>query len=617
VPATILCVDDDRHFCKILSRALEREGYRVETAHDGDSALEKIVSLRPELMTLDVMLPRRDGFQVLESVRGGTAGLSETPVLLMSGCTFTPDSQERARELAADAVLTKPVRLDALLQMVSERLAAGATRKPRAQAGTSGMSGRIEEIPVPALFHHLHGMRGTGVLEVRSGKKKKQIQFREGVPIAVRSNLVNETLGHLLVASGTITWDALHESLQRVKRGEGLQGQILQAMHMLDEEDLAKALRRQAMEKLFQVFGWYEGRFRFHPRTRLKAANSLSLKVSPARIVMEGVRTRFPITSIDAFLSERSAWIPVVGESPFYRFQEVELDEGSQRLLDQLDGRSLAGLGDLSEPARRALYALVVLEMVELRDPDRVEARAATRPPEKQRAPRRIREVQHHVEPAEARSGRAEHDIRGQLTELAQRFAGLDAFGVLDVSRSASDDDVRNAYAELAKRTHPDHRLQYIARERGRAQEEKELAEGHRALQGEIAFQKGEAALRAKRIERALEHFERAVALYPEEGEYHAYRGWTHYLAAPERPQRLAEAIGFVQKGRKLAPDREKPYLFLGRLCLADGRQDIAEKMFARAVQLDPDCVEALRELRLLHMRREKSKGIVRRILRR
>jgi tetratricopeptide (TPR) repeat protein len=468
------------------------------------------------------------------------------------------------------------------------------------------------------------------------------------VPIAVRSNLVNETLGHLLVASGTITWDALHESLQRVKRGEGLQGQILQAMHMLDEEDLAKALRRQAMEKLFQVFGWYEGRFRFHPRTRLKAANSLSLKVSPARIVMEGVRTRFPITSIDAFLSERSAWIPVVGESPFYRFQEVELDEGSQRLLDQLDGRSLAGLGDLSEPARRALYALVVLEMVELRDPDRVEARAATRPPEKQRAPRRIREVQHHVEPAEARSGRAEHDIRGQLTELAQRFAGLDAFGVLDVSRSASDDDVRNAYAELAKRTHPDrfsgsgrallqvaeevfaavgeayeqigaraNRLQYIARERGRAQEEKELAEGHRALQGEIAFQKGEAALRAKRIERALEHFERAVALYPEEGEYHAYRGWTHYLAAPERPQRLAEAIGFVQKGRKLAPDREKPYLFLGRLCLADGRQDIAEKMFARAVQLDPDCVEALRELRLLHMRREKSKGIVRRILRR
>jgi hypothetical protein len=43
----------------------------------------------------------------------------------------------------------------------------------------------------------------------------------------------------------------------------------------------------------------------------------------------------------------------------------------------------------------------------------------------------------------------------------------------------------------------------------------------------------------------------------------------------------------------------------------------LAEKMFTRAVQLDPDCVESLRELRLLNMRREKSKGLVRRILRR
>ena len=72
-----------------------------------------------------------------------------------------------------------------------------------------------------------------------------------------------------------------------------------------------------------------------------------------------------------------------------------------------------------------------------------------------------------------------------------------------------------------------------------------------------------------------------------------------------------------VLAGRKLAPAREKPYLFLGRLYKAANRERIAEKMFTRAVQLDPDCVEALRELRLLNMRREKSRGLVRRILRR
>ena len=55
----------------------------------------------------------------------------------------------------------------------------------------------------------------------------------------------------------------------------------------------------------------------------------------------------------------------------------------------------------------------------------------------------------------------------------------------------------------------------------------------------------------------------------------------------------------------------------LGRLYQAEGRTEVAEKMLTRAIQLQPDSVEALRELRLLHMRRSKSKGIVKRILRR
>jgi cytochrome c-type biogenesis protein CcmH/NrfG len=70
-------------------------------------------------------------------------------------------------------------------------------------------------------------------------------------------------------------------------------------------------------------------------------------------------------------------------------------------------------------------------------------------------------------------------------------------------------------------------------------------------------------------------------------------------------------------RGRKLAPDRAKPYLYLGRLALAEERGEVAEKMFGRAVQLDPDCLDALRELRLINMRREKAKSLVQRILRR
>ncbi len=76
-------------------------------------------------------------------------------------------------------------------------------------------------------------------------------------------------------------------------------------------------------------------------------------------------------------------------------------------------------------------------------------------------------------------------------------------------------------------------------------------------------------------------------------------------------------ALAQIRKGRKLAPEREKPYLFLGRLHRQAGRTDNAEKCFMRALQLKPDCVEAMREIRLIQMRRQKAKGLLGRLLRR
>jgi tetratricopeptide (TPR) repeat protein len=85
----------------------------------------------------------------------------------------------------------------------------------------------------------------------------------------------------------------------------------------------------------------------------------------------------------------------------------------------------------------------------------------------------------------------------------------------------------------------------------------------------------------------------------------------------PDSLQIAEEAIEHVKRGIKLARDREKPYLFMGRLCKVTGRPEAAEKMFGRAVRIQPECVEALRELRLIEMRRRKDKGLISRLLRR
>lgn len=637
MPGTILCVDDDRHFCQIFARALSQSGWPVEAVHDGERALGRIRELMPPLVTLDVMLPRFDGFTVLEVLRKDAA-LAGTPVLMITGCTLTPEQEQRARGLGAAAVLRKPVPLDQLLALVKKhatprkRGAAAAPKTPPIDIG-----GLLEDLPFAPLLHHLHGLRASGVLALESGKRKKQIQLRDGLPIAVRSNLVQETLGQLLLASGKITPDVLHESLMRSRRGEGLVGKILVAMHMLDEMDLAVALRRQADEKLLDAFAWESGHSKFHPGTRIKGtANTLALKRSPASLIMEGVRTRMPLSTIDRYLAERADQLVVPGETPFYQYQEVELSPAERTLLERLDGRHrLGALARGGETLRRTLYALAVLQLVELRGSPTGKRREETLP---------TRPAETNVE----RMGGEETALRIELSAMAERMRNADAFQVLGVERTADEDEIRLAYANLAKRTHPDRfvnasaaahrmaeevfgfvsaayesigdgasRLRYLRGEADRRKLEEEVAEGQRAVRAELEYQKGEAALRSRRPDVALEHFQRAVDTYPDEGEYHAALGYAVHLSKPSDPVTLKKAYAHIQRGRKLAPDRAKPYLYLGRLALVEERVEVAEKMFGRAVQLDPDCLDALRELRLINMRREKSKTIVQRILRR
>ena len=88
-------------------------------------------------------------------------------------------------------------------------------------------------------------------------------------------------------------------------------------------------------------------------------------------------------------------------------------------------------------------------------------------------------------------------------------------------------------------------------------------------------------------------------------------------IEIPYTPAELEEAMEHIRRGIKLARDHEKPYLFLGRIHKATGDVEAAEKLYTRAVQIQPDCVEALRELRLINMRRHKEKGFIGRLLRR
>ena len=368
--ATILCADVDRQLFKILEKALGDEGYRAIAAHDGVEAIEVVREEQPELVLLDITLPKRDGFEVLEQIRGLGAGAGEIPVLLTCAGRVTPSYEERARSLGAQAILAKPVPLSELLLRVKECVKPSPPVAKRIlRKGRDGprVEGDLAEIDLPNLLHRLHGLRATGVLMITGGKKKKAIQLRDGYPVAVKSNLVGECLGNYLVRSGKLTSEAVTESLARMQKGEGLQGQILVAMDVITEEEIAAALHQQAESKLFEIFSWRRGGFKLEIGTRLKRGNTLSLETSPANIILEGARHWSPGERVDAFMARHGDRPVTRAKSPFYRFQDVELSAAEQRMLNGLDGRrSLRELAGEDDAMQRTLFGLACAELLAL-----------------------------------------------------------------------------------------------------------------------------------------------------------------------------------------------------------------------------------------------------------
>ena len=110
---TILTADDDPQLLRLITRNLQLEGYEVLPVSDGQQALEQIEQKSPDVVLLDVMMPRMDGFTVCHKVRE----FSSVPIIIV---TARGQDQDKVRglDLGADDYLTKPFSVDELLARV-------------------------------------------------------------------------------------------------------------------------------------------------------------------------------------------------------------------------------------------------------------------------------------------------------------------------------------------------------------------------------------------------------------------------------------------------------------------------------------------------------------------
>jgi two-component system, OmpR family, alkaline phosphatase synthesis response regulator PhoP len=118
--ASILIADDDANIVLALRFLMEREGYRVAVASDGEEALRAVAELRPDLVLLDVMMPRRDGNDVARAIRAEHA-LARTRIVMLTA-KGQPNERSRGLHAGADAYVTKPFAIHEVLDQVRQLL---------------------------------------------------------------------------------------------------------------------------------------------------------------------------------------------------------------------------------------------------------------------------------------------------------------------------------------------------------------------------------------------------------------------------------------------------------------------------------------------------------------
>ncbi len=126
MPQTILVVEDEPNIVESLSFLMKKAGFVVRVARDGDTAIRTIESTAPDLVLLDIMMPRRDGYEVCRTIRANP-DWDDVRIIMLSA-KGRDLGRRKGLELGADDYITKPFSTREIVERVQEILGTDTNR---------------------------------------------------------------------------------------------------------------------------------------------------------------------------------------------------------------------------------------------------------------------------------------------------------------------------------------------------------------------------------------------------------------------------------------------------------------------------------------------------------
>jgi DNA-binding response OmpR family regulator len=190
----VLVADDDAWILRMVATVLEKRGYSVETAVDGEDALARALARTPDLLITDVMMPKMDGWSLVRQLRSH-AELAMLPVIFLTALS-SEDDRIRGFRLGADDYVTKPFRFEELDLRVAKTLrrTAQTVQETRDQLSGSGLRGDLSQVGLSSLLVLIEMERKTGLLQLRAPNSgpSAQILVREGKVVHARLDDADE-----------------------------------------------------------------------------------------------------------------------------------------------------------------------------------------------------------------------------------------------------------------------------------------------------------------------------------------------------------------------------------------------------------------------------------------